>query len=49
MATNSDDNLLENVIIVDIIITDAMQGTSLGSGDSAVEKTDMIFCPESHS
>lgn len=42
-------NLLENVIIVDIIITGAMQGTSLGSGDSAVEKTDVIFCPESHS
>lgn len=43
-------NLLGNVVVVDdIIITGAVQGTSLGSGDSAVEKTDMIFFPESHS
>lgn len=42
-------NLLENVVVVDIIIAGAMQGTSLGSEDSAAEKTDVIFCPESHS
>lgn len=40
-------DVLENVVAVDII-TGAMQGTSVGSGDSAVRKTDVISHPESH-